>query len=113
MCAAPQPTSRSQEERILWLLQSSWPAWTPAPALSHISLQYSARIFSLRKKGWQIANRVEVHDGVKHGYFRLGESPNPPKLAPVKPSPHIGKDQYAGSLFGDLSPETPRHRDDG
>src|SRR5438105_1994034 len=57
----------SQEQKILMLLLSSWPSWTPAPVLSHISLQYSRAIHGLRRKGWQIANRVEYRDGVKHG----------------------------------------------
>ena len=68
----------NQEQRILWALQAAWPNWVPAPALAKISLQYSARIFSLRrKKGWLIENRVRVVDGVKHGFFRLGPRPIP------------------------------------
>src|SRR5437667_7511511 len=66
-----KPGAHAQEHRILWQLQASFPGWTPAPVLSQISLQYNARIFSLRGKGWQIANRVEIRDGVKHGAFRL------------------------------------------
>jgi hypothetical protein len=64
----------SQEERILCLLQAAWPSWTPAPELARISLQYSARIFSLRRNGWLIENRVRVVDGVRHGEFRLGSA---------------------------------------
>ena len=68
----------SQERRILNLLHAAWPGEVPALALSRISLQYSARIFSLRRKsGWKITNRVETRDGVKYGYFRLGEKPTP------------------------------------
>ena len=62
------------------LLLASWPAWTPAPVLSRISLQYNARIFGLRRRGWQIESRVQVVDGVRHGSFRLarpGDFPNP------------------------------------
>jgi hypothetical protein len=81
------PSARSQEDRILWQLQAAFPEWTPAPVLSRISLQYNARIFSLRrKKGWEIENKVEVRDGVKHGYFRLatpGSFPTPK----AQPSP--------------------------
>jgi hypothetical protein len=44
------PSARSQEDRILWQLQAAFPEWTPAPVLSRISLQYNARIFSLRRK---------------------------------------------------------------
>jgi hypothetical protein len=75
--------ARTQESRILWLLQAAWPTWTPAPELARISLQYNARIFSLRrKKGWQIESRVQIVDGVRHGSFRLarpGSFPNPRK----------------------------------
>ena len=73
---------RTQEERILWALQAAYPSWTPAPVLSRISLQYNSRVLGLRRKGWQIENRVEVRDGKKHGYFRLatpGSLPNPKK----------------------------------
>jgi len=90
--SAKSSTTRSQEERILWLLHASWPEWTPALALSHVSLQYNARIFGLRKKGWEIANRVEVRNGVKHGSFRLatpGTFPNPKKKQ-LHPQPLIG-----------------------
>jgi len=54
----PFDTPRSQEGRILYLLQASYPQWTPSLALARISLQYGARIFGLRKKGWQVENRV-------------------------------------------------------
>jgi hypothetical protein len=114
----------TQEQRILWLLQSSYPNWVPAISLAKISLQYSARIFSLRRKGWQIANRVEIQpDGTKHGSFRLaqpGTWPNPRKPVPVKDSRHIDETKFVqesapdfnSSLFGDLTPPE-RHRDDG
>jgi hypothetical protein len=101
--------SRSQQKRILWALQAAFPDWVPAPALSRISLQYSARIYTLRKAGWQIANRVEVgSDGVKRGYFRLatpGTLPNP--TSKTGPPPIADN-----SLFGTITP-VQRHRDDG
>jgi hypothetical protein len=82
----------NQEERILWTLQAAWPEWTPAPELAKISLQYSARIFSLRRRrGWLIANRVRTVNGKKHGEFRLGPQPVP-------------SSQELRALFGDLSP---------
>jgi hypothetical protein len=74
--------ARTHEDRILWQLHASYPQWTPAPVLSKISLQYGARMFSLRKKGWQIENKIEIRDGVKHGFFRLatpGTFPNLPR----------------------------------
>jgi len=95
----------TQEQKIIMLLLASWPEWVPAPVLSRISLQYSRAIHGLRRKGWQIANKVEHRDGVKHGFFRLaspGSFPNPKSKTLPAPQP-------ADSLF-DL---TPRHRDDG
>ncbi len=66
----------SQEERILNLLLESWPGWVSALALSKLSLQYSARVFALRRKGWRIENKVETRNGVKHGSFRLAHLNN-------------------------------------
>lgn len=80
------PVARTQEDLILWQLQASYPEWTPAPILSKISLQYNARIFSLRRKGWQIANRVEIREGMKHGSFRLATPGTFPTPKP-QPSP--------------------------
>jgi hypothetical protein len=104
-------TPRTQEQRILYLLQAAWPNWMPAPVLARVSLQYGARIFALRRKGWMIDNRVEIVDGVRHGSFRLGS-------APVSSSRELRQCQEpptpeAATLFGDLTPETMRHRDDG
>ena len=93
---------RNQEDKILWMLQAAWPGWVPSPQLARISLQYSARIFSLRrKKGWLIENRVRTVDGVKHGEFRLGPRPIPSskELRAVKGTVE------SNSLFGDLSPD--------
>jgi len=67
----------SQEDRILLLLQAAWPSWVPAPDLARISLQYSRAVFSLRKRGWEISNRVIVRDGMRLGSFRLGPVPLP------------------------------------
>jgi hypothetical protein len=59
----------SQERAILDFL---WDGnWKSSRDLSAKSLQYSARIFSLRKKGWLIQNRLEICDGKRRGFFRL------------------------------------------
>jgi hypothetical protein len=101
---------KSQEDRILWLLQAAWPNWTPATEIAKISLQYNARIFSLRRqKGWLIENHVRVVDGVKHGEFRLGPRPIPPSKelrrgAGLSPDSRALKvEAGSGSLFGDLA----------
>src|SRR5436309_1721017 len=73
-------SARSHEDRILWQLQAAFPSWLPALTLSRISLQYNARVFGLRRKGWQIESRVQVVNGVRHGSFRLATPrtfPNP------------------------------------
>jgi hypothetical protein len=71
---------RTHEDRILWQLQAAFPSWVPALTLSRISLQYNARLFGLRRKGWQIESRVQIVNGVRHGAYRLarpGSFPNP------------------------------------
>jgi hypothetical protein len=115
----------NQEERILRVLQSVLPGWVPAPEPARISLQYSRAVFCLRRKGFVIANRVEVVDGVRHGFVRLagpaiaprqeGRSAEPGRadkarecIARALAEP---KEPVSTSLFGDLAPE--RHRDDG
>jgi len=66
----------TQRNLILKLLQSAAPpGWLPAPALARISVQYSARIYELRRAGWIISNKVVMVNGKKDGSFRLG----PPK----------------------------------
>jgi hypothetical protein len=95
---------KHQEDRILWLLQSAWPNWVPAPALSRIALQYGSRIFTLRhRRGILIANRVRIVDGVKHGEFRLGSQPVPSSAELRRAGPSLSPE--SGSLFGDISPE--------
>ena len=67
----------TQEAKILSLLESLWPTWTPAPRLSAISLQYCRAIASLRDRGIEIENRLETVDGVRHGFYRLVRKPKP------------------------------------
>lgn len=105
-----QSGRKSQENRILWLLEAAWPNWTPAPELAKISLQYNSRIFSLRRqKGWLIENRVRVEDGIRHGEFRLGPRPIPPskdlRRGLSSDSRALNQKQGPESLFGDLRPE--------
>jgi hypothetical protein len=78
--------SHTQRSAILHLLQAAQPGWVPAPALAKISLQYSARIFELRKEGWTISNRVVSVSGKKHGSFRLGP-PETPRSAELRARP--------------------------
>ena len=75
------PAHQSQESRIAALLRARG-TWVSAVELCEISLQYSARVHSLRKQGVPIENRIEIVDGVKHGYFRLRPIPAMPRSAP-------------------------------
>jgi hypothetical protein len=101
----------NQENRILYLLNDAWPNWTPAPELAKISLQYNARIFSLRRrKGWLIENRVRMKGRSRHGEFRLGSPavPGNRNLHQRRPAPTPD----GTSLFADLGPQE-RHIDNG
>jgi len=70
--------------------------WTSALELSEISLQYSAHVFALRKTV-AIENRIELRDGVKHGFFRLAQ-PKPKPLMPTQAVPV----ENSGLLFEDF-----------
>lgn len=80
--------SATQRTAILYLLQAAQPGWVPAPALARISLQYSARIFELRRAGWLISNKVISVNGKKHGSFRLGP-PETPRSAELRTKPML------------------------
>ncbi len=63
---------KTQEARILELLVRAHGAWVPAPELAAVSLQYSSRVFSLRRAGLAIENKIEnASEGSRRGYFRL------------------------------------------
>lgn len=110
------------------LRQATYPGLVPALALSRISLQYCRAISGLRRRGWQIENKVELHGKVRHGYYRLATAmtcPNPQRgKSPLEPIGSIGHAHTTsatsssgdpnvepGMLFGDITPT--RHRDDG
>ena len=95
---------KNDEEKILWVLQAAWPNWTPAPDLARIALGYGRAIHSLRhKKGWLITNRIEIVNGKRHGFFRLGSRPVPSsKELRARREPPAAE---AATLFGDLLPD--------
>jgi hypothetical protein len=62
---------KNQRQRILELLVEACGCEVPSPELARVSLQYCARISELREAGFVIISRVEIHDGVKRGFFRL------------------------------------------
>ena len=85
----------TQEECTLALLRSRGQAWTPAPELAAISLQYCRVISCLRRRGIRIENRVEMKNGVKHGFYRLAEKNQEHTSLP----PKDGNDGRPGGLF--------------
>jgi len=100
------PSNRqTQEQRILNLLHSAWPGEVPAVALSQISLQFCARLFSLRRSGgWTISNRTERRsDGTKLSFYKLGPAPIP-RSSEIRQRASVASEQPP-SLFGDLTPD--------
>ena len=71
--SAVRPRRKNQRQRILERLIAG--GEVPSPELARISLQYCARISELREAGFVIISRVEIHAGVKHGFFQLHASP--------------------------------------
>jgi hypothetical protein len=97
------PTQRkTQAVKILELLISARGAWVPALALSQVSLQYNARVYSLRRLGISIENRLETGpDGSRHGFFRLRGGMPAPAPQPAQAAPAPADADPAPSLFGD------------
>ena len=75
--------SSNQQSQILALLRAAHGGWVPLPKILALGIaQYNARIFSLRRAGFDIQNRIEEVDGVRHSWFRLVEptpTPEPPR----------------------------------
>ena len=71
-------TARStQRAQVLALLRSAHGGWVPLPTILALGIaQYNARVFELRRSGYQIENRSEVVDGSRHSFFRLVEKPS-------------------------------------
>ena len=72
--SAPE-NSRTQRARILRLLVEARGGWVPSPAIAECAQQYNARLFELRRLGFEILNRNEEREGVRHSSFRLVSSP--------------------------------------
>ncbi|HET8922996.1 MAG TPA: hypothetical protein VFN26_08380 [Candidatus Acidoferrum sp.] len=78
---------KTQRARILRLLLEARGAWVPLPDIMACAAQYNARIFELRKQGFDIENRTEVVDDVQHSWFRLVPSSSQKSPRGVKPYP--------------------------
>ena len=114
--------SEMQKARVLSLLLAHRGEWVSSVDLSRLSLQYNARIFSLRRDGWEIESRVERvggRHGAKHGFYRI-QTPRQAAAAKVGAGVALtqadrdaaAKDESQPSLFSEPLMES-RHRDDG
>lgn len=103
----------TQEDRFLNMLHAAWPGEVPAVALSQISLQFGARLFSLRRRGWIVTNRiVRQPDGTKHSFYKMGPRPIPPSKE--LRAAHSAKPLPTSSVRTDLLFDLPgEHRDLG
>ena len=64
----------NQSERILRLLRENVNGWVPLPRILDLRIsQYSARIWTLRRRGHRIENRVSRHGNQTRSWFRLVE----------------------------------------
>ena len=81
--------SKTQSAAILHVLISARGSWVPLPEILALGIaQYNARIFELRRLGFDIENRTERIDGVRHSWFRLVCSPavETPRPEPLEPA---------------------------
>jgi len=70
---------RTQRGRILNLLIGAHGQWVPLPEIMACAAQYNARLLEARRDGYQIENKTETIDGVRHSWYRLVNSPIPPE----------------------------------
>jgi hypothetical protein len=69
--------SKTQRDRILSVLIQARGTWVPLTEILPIAAQYGARIFELRKKlNFNIENRTQEVNGVRHSWFRLVPRPS-------------------------------------
>src|SRR5260370_5083328 len=78
------PNAKTQRGRILRELIDARGGWVPLPEIMACAAQYNARILELRRLGFNIENRTEYVDGVRHSWFRLLNLPAPSTPEPVK-----------------------------
>jgi hypothetical protein len=76
----------TQEERILAVVRAACGEWVPLPRILALQIaQYGARIYTLRRRGFNIESRVETVKGERHSWFRL--LPDSPTSATVPSKP--------------------------
>ena len=72
------PNAKTQRDRILGLLIEARGEWVPLPEVLALGIaQYNARIFELRRLGFNVENRSEAdpETGIRRSWFRLANSP--------------------------------------
>ena len=101
--------SKTQRAAILRLLMDARGAWVPLPKIMACAAQYNARVFELRRMGFNVENRTESVDGVRHSWFRLVNSPSTSPESKSEPEPakaaHTWARRTTGVLF-DLEPRS-------
>jgi hypothetical protein len=84
------PASKSQRAGILRLLLGAKGGWVPLPDILALGIaQYNARILELRQLGFDIENKTECVNRIRHSWFRLvvkRQSVTEPQSAAVVPS---------------------------
>ena len=92
----------TQRARILGLLIRARGSWVPLSEIITLAIvQYNARLYELRRLGFQIENCTERQGGQRHSWFRLalGESALP------SCSTKSDSKQPAFPELGELAPE--------
>ncbi len=88
----------TQRDQVLNLLKSRAGQWIPLPEIAKCAAQYNARIYECRRLGFQIENRTQDVDGIRHSWFRL--NPGPTQPAPTNPErPAVGHQTECLRLF--------------
>jgi len=67
------PNAKTQRGEILALLIKAHGEWVPLPEIMACAAQYNARVFELRRLGFNVENRTETDSdtGQRHSWFRL------------------------------------------
>jgi hypothetical protein len=70
------PNAKTQRSRILRLLIDARGEWVPLPEIMACAAQYNARVYELRRLGFDVKNKTETDSatGVRHSWFRLAKS---------------------------------------
>jgi len=68
------------------LLAAANGGWVGLPAILDLRIAlYTTRILELRRSGYEIENRTETIDGIRHSWYRLVNSPAPEPAKPEAP----------------------------